>query len=702
MVRDTCVGRAVLWASACAAVLLGVGAPAAGAADGVPSRAAYLAEHLRENPVYVSDQIPREVPRSTAPRFARIAHGTGVPTYVIVLPSEVSADAGTLAAVHDRLGAHGLYVLLDETGVEAAQEYGVHLPVHDAMTASLYAVPYDAGAVADFDYFVGVLTSDDASHLAEQARREHSGDHTESRWTSRTDRDDQAVLTGFLMAGVGLTVLLVGRHVLARRRAGVVEAASGSGKRARVDALQGALDQQRRARWLVRASALVCVVGIGVAAQLTFSGTRSGPEIDPTHADMTARAARVAHGLAHDPLYIDPESPPVLTATAADALRERVTTMTLPVRVLVMPNPYGAPSAGNSALFARQIHERTGVDAVYVLADPTNGYLGIEDEGSPLDTDRFLVPTSVSSGDDTQFGADGLPRRLDELLTDLDKAPTGGRGGFPEVHAPPEDPHTSTALPSLWSGDFWGGLLLLGPIAALLVWLVVGTFTRIAFGPVHGGKAKKSGQAVAPDRPGGRADDSAPPRPSTRWLRRAVRTELDDLTARFARRENDLRDSARARVWECLDAATLFADLDGDRRLDADADARRLACVLVLLRLGAAALRTGSAHAADRFCGVNPLHGPATHTRTLTLPGRPAFRTAAGVRDVPHPGVGTAREGRRRQSRAVPAGPRQGTRAAVRPRRRPALHRRWRHAPARERRTGDPRCPLTAGARPAS
>ncbi|MEU8915698.1 hypothetical protein [Streptomyces nigrescens] len=46
-------------------------APAGPHAPGGPTQFAYLAEQLRKSPVYVSDQIPREVPRSTAPAFAR-------------------------------------------------------------------------------------------------------------------------------------------------------------------------------------------------------------------------------------------------------------------------------------------------------------------------------------------------------------------------------------------------------------------------------------------------------------------------------------------------------------------------------------------------------------------------------------------------------------------------------------------------------
>jgi hypothetical protein len=643
MLRGAGVRGAAAWVLAVGAVLLGAGAPAAGAAEGMPSRAAYLAEHLRENPVYVTDQVPRSIPRSTAPRYAKIAHRTGVPTYVVLLPDYLAEERGMLAAVHDRLGRKGLYVLLDESGVQAAQGYGVHLPVGAAWTATVYGVPYDAGTAASFDYFVDVLTSGHAARTAAQQRRAHAHDDPGRRWTSETDRRNQAVLTGFLMSGVALSVLLAGRYVLARRRGRDVEAAlarlprgAKPTQKVRADARHAALQGQRRVRRAVRASAAVSVVALGVAAQLTFSATRSGPVIDPTHADMTARPDRVAHGLAHDPLYVDPESPPVLTGRQADALRKRVEGMKLPVRVVVMPKPYESPSAGDTTLFAQRIHARTGVDAVYVMVDPTDGDIEIKDEGSPLDADRFALPQSVAHGKDVLNAADDVSARLDTLLTDLAKAPTGGRGGFPQVYEKPENPHQPNALPSLWAvGDFWGGLLLLGPIAAFLVWLLVVSVTRIACGPMRGREAPETARTAARRAGHGSVDDSAPPRPSTRWLRRAARTELDGLTSQFAARESELKEGVRTRVWECLDAATLYADLDGDRRLDADADAERLACVLVLLRLGAAALHTGSGHAADRYCGVNPLHGPAPHTRKPALPG--------AARPTPLPVCGSCR-----------------------------------------------------------
>lgn len=91
------------------------------------TQAAHLADRLRANPVYVTDQLPREIPQSTAPDFARLAKGAGVPTYVLVLADRHNGEA-LLGAVHDRLGRDGVYVLVDHIGVTDAVAYGVRAP----------------------------------------------------------------------------------------------------------------------------------------------------------------------------------------------------------------------------------------------------------------------------------------------------------------------------------------------------------------------------------------------------------------------------------------------------------------------------------------------------------------------------------------------------------------------------------------------
>ncbi|WP_431982586.1 hypothetical protein [Streptomyces qinglanensis] len=159
-------GHCARWRARSAAALLaaaaGLGpATVAVAADGSAAPAAYPAEQLRENPVHLSDQLPRTNPLSARPAFAEAAKRTGVPTYVLVLPGSGGArDVGLLAAVHDRLGKDGLYVLLGEDGGSPRTEtFGVDVPARDAAMATTFELPYDAGTLETFRHFVEVLRS---------------------------------------------------------------------------------------------------------------------------------------------------------------------------------------------------------------------------------------------------------------------------------------------------------------------------------------------------------------------------------------------------------------------------------------------------------------------------------------------------------------------------------------------------------------
>lgn len=199
---------------------------AAEAARGVPdspTQTAYLAEQLRKDPVYISDQLPREVPRSTAPDFAREARRLGVSTYVIVLPSSSfgAEPSAVLAGVHDRLGRKGLYVAIGDTGIDAVQTYGVSLPgAEDASRATLYELAYDATPREVFRHFVEVVTSGHAHQRAEQARAasEDDPDGPPSVHTDRTDRENQRFVTGIAVTGIPLTALLITVYALQRRR----------------------------------------------------------------------------------------------------------------------------------------------------------------------------------------------------------------------------------------------------------------------------------------------------------------------------------------------------------------------------------------------------------------------------------------------------------------------------------------------------
>ncbi|MEO3840250.1 MULTISPECIES: hypothetical protein [unclassified Streptomyces] len=228
---------------------LGPGAGQAAAED-AETQAGYLAERLRENPVYISDQVPLAVPRSATGEFAKTADRTGVPTYVLVLPNAPAFAEQLLAAVHDRLGEDGLYVLID-AGMSwiDATSYGVDVPVQDARSVVTYEMPFDAWPIESFALFVEALTSDDVAERAQAAREKYGGgpdgrsptatpeplhrtpppEEPESTDdVSVTDRENQSFVTGISLAGVPLLILLVGAYVRRLRR---LPHASGPGRR---------------------------------------------------------------------------------------------------------------------------------------------------------------------------------------------------------------------------------------------------------------------------------------------------------------------------------------------------------------------------------------------------------------------------------------------------------------------------------------
>ncbi|MFE1174741.1 hypothetical protein [Streptomyces sp. NPDC058773] len=614
-------------------------APAGPDAPGDPTQFAYLAAQLRKSPVYVSDQLPREVPRSTAPAFAREARRLGVPVYVMVLPdtSYGSAVDGLLAGVHDRLGRKGLYVALSESGLDAAQTYGVDLPgTADAVTESVYAVPYDATPPEVFRHFVEVLASGQAHERAEEARAAYDGSSDEPAGfhTDPTERADQSFVTGMAVLGIPLTVLLVTIHTLQWRRARRATAAGGpvpvpgarggprgGGKKAGGGTAVSTRQQPGRGPGpLPRARLLPLMLGaaalgglIAFTASQIFNDTTSGDGSRPTAADMRARLDRVSAGLRRDPLYTDPESRTRLDGAERERLRKRLRELDVPVLVAAVPTPPDDESGGSMELLAKELHDRLHRDALMVFADPADGSIELVNYSRRID-DGYLLDrprdTAYTGPAEEQLG-----RHLDELLTYVGKAPKAKTGTRPYDPPPAADPVEEKALPGLFTGDFEPGMVVGMFAAGLVLWLVA-TARALARRRVRRrrpGRREARGRAALP---------AAPDRPTLSWLRRTARQELDALTAALEAPDS-LPEGARRLAWECLDAAALLVDGDSDGRIDAEAGPAGLACAVVLARAGRTTCAQPSA--ARKVCHRNPLHGAAhRHERIRPDGGGPA------------------------------------------------------------------------------
>ncbi|MGW0909329.1 hypothetical protein [Streptomyces sp. NPDC002853] len=619
-------------------LLLGGAAPALAAPaekDGTaPTQAAALAGLLRSDPVHVTDQLPREIPRSTAPEFKKLAKRTKVPTYVLVLPSQNNGGDRLLAAVHDRLGRDGLYVLVDDMGVADAAAFGVRAPADDASTVALYELPYDAGPLLSFERFTDVIAlgSKKAAERAEAAREKYSGDNGEEvdkMHIGPTDRDNQSFATGIALTGVPLLILALSpyiRRYVRRSRSrqqqhhhhhSGPESGDGRGSGSGSGSGSEQLGASRRYFTPFRVEIGVAVLAAGavaLSAFLAFHQDTAGSSPRPIASDLSSRVERVAAGLKQGgPIYSDPESPHLLDSKQRSELRGRISEFGRgPVHVVLAPQLSEDESGGETEIFVEAVRQKLGAKGdhgVYVVADPLGGSIDVVTYDVRIDANlvAFDIPDSIRYGDDDDRSTDHrLGERLDDLITFLDKAP---RTAHPETSSlgmddAPEPVEEETLSP-LFSGDFWPGLLV-GAFAAALLFVVVASVLGLLRLAVPGLRQAPV-STVSPD---GVLTFTAPPNPSLGYLRQTARDELDALAREFDA-EATLRAAVRTRVWDCLDTATLLADRDPDGHVDDDTAPADLAAAIVLARVGRGALV-----GADKpCCALNPLHGPASGWR---------------------------------------------------------------------------------------
>lgn len=591
-----------------------VAAVAAGRAEGDGAgQAAYLAERLREDPVYVTDQAPREIARSSAPEFAKTAEKAGVPTYVVLLPERGPFDERLLGAVHDRLRRDGLYVLLDSSGIGVtAVPFGVDVPAESATTVAQYELPYDAGPLLTFQRFVEALTDDDPAGRAEEAREKYGSDagsapdeEPDRLHITRTDRENQSFLTGILLAGVPLLALLLVLYVLRRRARRTALAGAKSPARGGVAGVLGG------GAGAAVATAVVLAGAIALGAAAVFDDETTDPGPPPTRADMAARLDRVSAGLAEDPVYVDPESPAQLDEEERTGLRRRIGGLEVPVYVASVPIAPEDESGGQGDTFLKSLGRTVGEDGVYVLADPRSGQVQAVDHGIGLDVDLYLLPREIGypprdADDDLRLG-----ERVELLVEELAGARPGGDPGAAPSPMDPPDPVAEDALPSVFAADFVPGLVVGALAAGPAFGLVAGTVRLVG-----GGRRGPAGAAGGPE-----PLYEAPADPSEAYLRRTAHAELEALAAEFE--AADPRGAVRVRVWDCLDAAQLLLDAEEDGRIDAAAPPEALAAAIALARAGRATLAGPGTPV--HLCTLNPMHGPArARQRTRLAPGAPA------------------------------------------------------------------------------
>ncbi|MFD3842105.1 hypothetical protein ACFWWC_38520 [Streptomyces sp. NPDC058642] len=591
---------------------LGTAAQAAPSATSTDTQAAYLAAQLRTDPVYVTDQLPREIPQSTAPDFAKLAQRTGVPTYVLVLPAQATTGSGLLDAVHDRLGKDGLYVLIDESTVTEAEAYGVQAPAEDAATVALYELPYDAGPLRSFERFADAIAqgAEKAAARAESAREKYgAGDEPADLYIGPSDREDQSTLTGVAITGVPLLMLLLVPYVRRwwRRRPGA--APREQGKQAKGKSKSSGF-------WILTALALATAVAITLTAPLLFDQTRSSASPPPRAIDLNARLDRVAKGLAEDPVYADPESPRVLDKAQLAQLHDRIAKFSSskgggPVFVALVPQIYEDESQGDEEAFTAAVRDKLGgQDGVYIVADPLDGYINVFNHGLALDTYSafFDLPESISYGDSKADEADDhlLGERLDDLMVILGKTARTDQPTTPGDPYPVADPIAEDDLRPLYYGEFWSGLFL-GVLAALLFFGLAAAVLGIVRVLLRRRNPEPLATSTLPH--------VSPAAPSLSYLRETAKTESRAMTTAFGTGE-----TADARSLDRFEATMVLVDeASAAGGSGEDLDVLRPAALVVIIVLARATRAALADEDTTRCCGVNPLHGPAKSSRHVRV-----------------------------------------------------------------------------------
>ncbi|MEU3218520.1 hypothetical protein [Streptomyces sp. NPDC006971] len=621
-------------------------AASSGQLTGGATQSERLAQELRKNPVYVSADRPRRLPRSLAPDIAALAQRTGVRTYVLALPA---GDAALLALVHDRLGENGLYVLIGDHGSVTASAFGVDVPVEEARRIALYGTPYRAGPLAAFESFVDAVASghDRAAAKADELHDRHHEDGRPDLYISSTDRQNQNLLLGLAVVVIPGLVLALGIR-LSRRSS---DRPQPTGKKMTVgsqapavalgDSPPVSLDKgpnsssdksygkgsnngsgkatakpknPARATWpaarrrgvlpVTAVATVAAAVAVVLAAPTVFPQTVDSPYLDVTQGDLDARVEEVADGLAAGPIYQDPSTADVLTAADLPVIRQRIAELAPkgPVHVLVTPTDSDDESGGDSRVLLARVHQRTGQDGVYVLVDPLSGRIDLDTFGTGQDASRrfMRLPSTVRYPENRDNGDLQVVPRLGQTLDAV--AAARPEKGYDSMARDAElPPLRDNRLPGLFSSDFGPGLMLgtmlLGALL-LIAWLAI----AIARAVLRSRRAR----TADPSPPQHAGPRHATALPSVRQLRAWAAADVRELTGQLAAADQDA--PGRTRAWNCLDAAGLLADTD-DKRSDEATEAGDLAAVVVLAQAGLAALR-GHLHPA--VCRLNPLHGEAT------------------------------------------------------------------------------------------
>jgi hypothetical protein len=193
----------------------------------VVTRADFIAAQLARDPVFITDDAPRDITPVQADRIRAALRRMPVPTYAAVV---ADADQGKdpqggpeqlIALLHDKLGRSGVYLVVPSSGIGVtAQQFGENLPLEPAAREVTYSQPYNAGAARVIERFVDDIRSG-------QAQQRYDKVYAKSRtgWEAKpyreADDDTDLAQEAGVYSGMGAALLLgagLGTSRVRRRR----------------------------------------------------------------------------------------------------------------------------------------------------------------------------------------------------------------------------------------------------------------------------------------------------------------------------------------------------------------------------------------------------------------------------------------------------------------------------------------------------
>jgi hypothetical protein len=210
-----------------ATIAIGCTGTAAYADPKVTTRADYIAEQLARDPVFITDEAPRDVTSDEATRIRAAIHRMPVPTYAAVVAEtdEQRDPQGSpdrlIALLHDKLGRTGVYLVIPSSGIGVtAYQFGENLPLQPAEREVTFSQPYNAGAARAIERFVDDIRSGQAQQRYDKVYAKSRTGWEPKPYREADDEADLAQQSGvyFGMALALLAALWIGARRLRRRK----------------------------------------------------------------------------------------------------------------------------------------------------------------------------------------------------------------------------------------------------------------------------------------------------------------------------------------------------------------------------------------------------------------------------------------------------------------------------------------------------